>query len=159
MPLACRGDVSLHLFAVNERFSLLRRLAVESVYLAHQGRHSDFSLLLELGVLATNRLIALAEALAEGRCSRQGFFELMRSQVESHREMDATWRERTSGVQALIAAQSKFDSLAHSAPHATGEAELGRAWHCAADCAVYIGFFLEAWWRRHEQAEESRSRR
>jgi len=69
----CRGDVSRQLFSAIERFSLLRRLGVESVWVAHQGRRVDSSLLLEVGALTTNRLIAVAEALADRSFTRQSF--------------------------------------------------------------------------------------
>jgi hypothetical protein len=61
--------------------------------------------------------------------------------------MDATWRSRTSGVQALIAAQRKLDCLERSAL-ASDEGKTREARRSAVDCAVYIAFFLEAWWRR-----------
>jgi hypothetical protein len=158
IPLPCLGDVGLHLFGVKERFGLLRRLGVESVWLAQQGRRTDSSLLLEIGSLTTNRLIALGEALPMGSFPRQDFFKLMHSQVEAHREMDQSWGARSSGVQALIAAQSKIDSLERAAPLATLEAEVSLARCLAADCGVYIAFFLEAWWRRNEQAGDCGSR-
>jgi hypothetical protein len=159
LPQPCTGEVGLHLFGVQGRFVLLRKLAVESVWLAHDGRPVDSSLLLELGALTTNRLIALAEALGGGSFDRRSFFALMGSQVEGHREMDRTWRERTRGVQSLIAAQAKIDFLERSLPLGTAEREIGEARRCAADCAVYIAFFLEAWQRRDEQVRDVRSPR
>jgi hypothetical protein len=148
LPQPCTGEAGLHLFGVRERFVLLRRLGVESVWLAHDGRPVDASLLLELGALTTNRLIALAEALAAGSFDRRSFFALMGSQVEGHREMDGSWHARSRGVQSLIAAQRKIDLLERSALLALGTDEIGEARRCAADCAVYIAFFLEAWERR-----------
>lgn len=151
MPEACHGDVSLHLFGAKERFVLLRRLGVESVWSVHQGRRTDPFLLLEIASLTANRLIALAEALPEAGFTRRHFFELMHSQVEGHREMDATWAARSNGVQSLIAAQRKLDSLEESIPVAAVDVEIGRVRQSIVDCAVYIAFFLEAWWRRHER--------
>jgi hypothetical protein len=148
MPVPCRAAADLHLFEVKERFVLLRRLGVESLWLAHQGRDVDSSLLLEIAAITTNRLIALAEVLPDGSFSRQSFFDLMHHQVEGHREMDATWPLRTSGVQALIAAQQKLDSLERLVLEAAGEGESRQARRGAADCAVYIAFFLEAFSRR-----------
>ena len=156
LPLPSRGEAGLHLFEAKERFVLLRRLGVECVCLARQGRDVDFSLLLEIGALTTNRLIVLAEVLPGGCFSRQSFFDRMVHQVESHREMDATWSSRTSGVQALIAAQHKVDCLERSAL-VTNEGETPQARRSAVDCAVYIGFFLEAWRRRAGRAERSQS--
>jgi len=150
MPLPSRGDVRCQLLAAQKRFELLRTLGVEGVWMAHAARRFDSSLLLDLGALTTNRLIALAEALPGSSFGRQDFFELMQSRVESHREMDTTWRVRTSGVQALIAAQRKIDFLERAAPLAAREGEIGEARCAAVDGAVYIAFFLEAWWRRHE---------
>jgi len=148
LPLPCREDAGFHLVAAKERFSLLRRLGVDSVWLAHQGRRFDSSLLLEVGALITNHLIALAEALADGSFTRQSFFNLMHSQVESHREMDATWAARTLGVQALVAAIHKLGVLEQEALRAAGEDSIARMRLEAADCAVYIGFFHEAVRRR-----------
>lgn len=124
---------------------------MESVWLAHQGRRTDSFLLLEIGALTTNRLIALAEVLPEAAFSRRHFFELMYAQVEGHREMDGTWVERSTGVQSLVAAQRKLDSLEESVPLAAIDVEIGRVRQSMVDCAVYIAFFLEAWWRRHER--------
>jgi hypothetical protein len=148
LPLPCRRDVEGHLFSVQEWFSFLRRVGVESAWLAHRGRRFDFSLLLEVGALTTNRLVALSEALPKSGFSRQSFFTLMHSQVESHREMDATWEVRTLGVKALVAANNKLGLLKIAVRLAAGEDSIAMArWH-AADCAVYIGFFLEAMRRR-----------
>ncbi|HEY4591948.1 MAG TPA: hypothetical protein VIJ61_06040, partial [Thermoanaerobaculia bacterium] len=80
--------------------------------------------------------------------SRQSFFALMHSQVESHREMDATWAARTLGVQALVAATHKLGLLEATVPLVGGEESTARARRYAADCAVYIGFFLEVMRRR-----------
>jgi hypothetical protein len=148
MPFPGKGDLQGRLFEARERFIVLRRLGVESLYLADQARRVDSSLLLEVGAITTNRLIALAEALSDGSLTRQGFFALMHSQVESHRERDATWWTRASGVKPLALAQSKIDSLERSEFHA--DAEGGTVPLYAVGCAVYIAFFLEAWWRRHE---------
>lgn len=148
LPPPCRGDVSRQLFAATERFSLLRRLGVESVWVAHQGRRVDSSLLLEVGALTTNRLIAVAEALADRSFTRQSFFNLMHSQVDSHREMDGTWPARTSGVRSLVAAQKKFGLLEWTVSRAAGLEAMAAVRREAADCAVYISFFLEAMRRR-----------
>jgi hypothetical protein len=148
LPLPCQREVEGHLFSVQERFSLLRRVGVESVWLAHQGWRFDFSLLLEVGALTTNRLVALSQAFPERGFSRQSFFALMHSQVESHREMDATWPARTLGVQALVAATKKLGLLEATVPLVGGEESTARARRYAADCAVYIGFFLEVMRRR-----------
>jgi hypothetical protein len=148
LPLPCRRDVESHLFSVQEWFSLLRRLGVESVCLAHQGRRVDSSLLLEVGALTTNRLIALSAALSDEGFSRQSFFALMHSQVESHRGMDSTWAVRTLGVQALVAATSKLGLLEGAVLLAPGEDSSASVRREAADCAVYIGFFVEAMRRR-----------
>jgi hypothetical protein len=148
LPLPCRRDVEGHLFSVQEWFSFLRRVGVESVWLAHRGQRFDFSLLLEVGALTTNRLVALSQAFPERGFSRQSFFTLMHSQVESHREMDATWAARTLGVQALVAATHKLGLLEAIVPLVGGEESTARARRYAADCAVYIGFFLEIMRRR-----------
>jgi hypothetical protein len=148
LPLPCPRDVEGHLFSVQEWFSLLRRVGVESVWLAHRGQRFDFSLLLEVGALTTNRLAALSQAFPERGFSRQRFFALMHSQVESHREMDATWAARTLGVQALVAATNKLGLLEAIVPLAGEEESTARARRYAADCAVYIGFFLEVMRRR-----------
>ena len=148
LPLPCWRDVEGHLFSVQEWFSLLRRVGVESVWLAHRGQRFDFSLLLEVGALTTNRLAALSQAFPERGFSRQSFFALMHSQVESHREMDATWAARTLGVQALVAATNKLGLLEAIVPLVGGEESTARARRYAADCAVYIGFFLEFMRRR-----------
>ena len=148
LPLPCPRDVEGHLFSVQEWFSLLRRVGVESVWLAHRGQRFDFSLLLEVGALTTNRLVALSQAFPDRGFSRQSFFALMHSQVESHREMDATWAARTLGVQALVAATNKLGLLEATVPLVGGEEATARARRYAADCAVYIGFFLEVMRRR-----------
>jgi len=148
LPVPCREDAGSHLVAAKERFSLLRRLGVESVCLAHQGRRFDAALLLEVGALTTNRLMALSEALPDGGFPRQSFFALMQSQVESHREMDATWASRTSGVQALVAATHKLGLVEQALRLAAGEESIATVRREAADCAVYIGFFHEAVRRR-----------
>jgi hypothetical protein len=148
LPLPCRRDVEGHLFSLKEWFSLLRRVGVESAWLAYRGRRFDVSLLLEVGALTTNRLVALTDALPERGFSRQSFFALMHSQVESHREMDATWAARTLGIQALVAATSKLGLLEAAVRQAGGEDSIAGAGRYAADCAVYIGFFLEAMRRR-----------
>lgn len=153
-PLPAREDHESHFFEVKERFMILRRLGVESLCLAHQARRVDSFLLLEIGALTTNRLIALLEALPTGRISRKGFFDLMRFEVEFHREKDATWKERTRGLKSLIVAQSKLDRLERSVPlAATAERNPGTIRRCAVGCAVYIAFFLEAW-RRQEQGQD-----
>ena len=148
LPLPCRRDVEGHLFSVQEWFSLLRRVGVESALLVHRERRFDFSLLLEVGALTTTRLAALSEAFPERGFSRESFFALMHSRVESHREMDANWAARALGVQALVAATRKLGLLETAVPLATGEDSITRARRYAADCAVYIGFFLEAMRRR-----------
>lgn len=148
LPLPCRRDVEGHLFSLQERFSLLRRVGVESAWLAHRARRCDFSLLLEVGALTTNHLAALSQAFPDRGFSRQSFFALMHSQVESHREMDATWAARTLGVQALVAATHKLGLLEATVPLVGGEESTARARRHAADCAVYIGFFLEVMRRR-----------
>lgn len=148
LPLPCPRDVEGHLFSVKEWFSLLRRVGVESVWLAHRGQRFDFSLLLEVGALTTNRLVALSQAFPDRGFSRQSFFTLMQSQVESHREMDATWAARTLGVQALVAATNKLGLLEATVPLVGGEESTARARRYAADCAVYIGVFLEVMRRR-----------
>lgn len=148
LPLPCRRDVEGHLFSVKEWFSLLRRLGVENVWLAHQGRRFDSSLLLEVGALTVNRLIALSVALPDRSFTRQSFFTLMHSQVESHRDINATWAARTFGVQALIAATHKLGLLEGTVFLAAGEDAVARVRREAADCAVYIGFFVEAMRRR-----------
>ena len=148
MPSPCRSEVRCHLFAAKERFVLLRRLGVESVCLAHQARPVDPSLLLEVGALATNHLTAMAEALPDRSFTRESFFNLMHSQVESHREMDATWSTRSHGIQCLVAAQKKLGLLERAVPLAVGDEAIAAARREAADCAVYIGFFIEAFRRR-----------
>ncbi len=148
LPLPCRRDIEGHLFSLQEWFSLLRRVGVETVWLAHRGRRFDVSLLYKVGALTTNRLVALADALPGRGFSRQSFFALMHSQVESHREMDATWAARTLGIQALAAATRKLGLLEAAVRRSAGEGSIAGARRYAADCAVYIGFFLEAMRRR-----------
>lgn len=129
---------------------ILRRLGVESLYLAHQARPVDASLLLEIAALTTNRLVALLGALPAGRLTRKGFFERMYFEVSSHRERDATWWERVNGLQSLIAAQRKIDQLEESILPAGRGVALDTVYRSAVGCAVYIAFFLEAW-RRCQQ--------
>jgi hypothetical protein len=148
MPSPGRSEVRCHLSAAKERFVLLRRLGVESVCLVHQGRPVDPSLSLEVGALATNHLTALAEALPDRSFTRESFFNLMHSQVESHREMDATWSTRSLGIQCLVAAQNKLGLLERAVTLAAGEEAIVAVRREAADCAVYIGFFAEALRRR-----------
>ena len=133
---------------------VLRRLGVESVYLAHQGQRVDLSLLLEIGAITTSRLIALLRAHPASRLTRQEFFKRMRSEVEAHREKDATWRVQPSGLQWLAVAQSKIDRLEHAIPRADAEDDLDAIRGCAVGCAVSIALFLESWWRRPEQGQD-----
>ncbi len=148
MPPPCRGNSSCHFYAARGRFSVLRRLGVESVFLLEQERRVEISLLLEVGALTMNQLIALAEAFPGPSFTRQSFFNLMHSQVEAHREMDATWPVRTQGVQSLVAACRKLGLLERIVLLASGSEEIAIARREAADCAVYIGFFIEALRRR-----------
>ena len=153
MPLPERGDVNLEVFTVKERFVLLRRLGVESAWSAHRGLRVDHLLLLEVGALITTRLITLTAAVADRSVDRRKFFELMHSQLESHCELDATWLARSSGVQALVAAQRKVDILERCAPLAADRDQIREIQRCAADCAVYIAFYVETWWGRLEQSQ------
>jgi hypothetical protein len=148
LPLPCRRSVEGHLLSLQEWFSLLRRVGVESVCLFHRGRRFDFALLLEVGAVTTNRLIALLQALSGEGFSRQSFFALMQSRLESQRGRDANWALRTLGVQALAAATNKLGLLEEAIPLSPDEASASRARQEAADCAVYIGFFVEAMRRR-----------
>ena len=81
IPPSGKGDLQERLFEVKERFVILRRVAVESAYLAHQGRRVDSSLLLEIGALTTSRLVALLQAFPDGRMTRQDFFDQMHSEM------------------------------------------------------------------------------
>jgi len=147
MASPCRRHAGCHLSAARERFVLLRRVGVESVWLVQQSRPLDPSVLLEVGALTTNHLAALAEALPDRSFTRMSFFNLMHSQVESHREMDATWSIRSLGIQCLVAAQKKLDLLERALTFASGEESIIAVRREAADCAVYIGFFAEAFRR------------
>lgn len=147
MPLPGKGDPERHLQEAKERFILLRRVGVESAYLADQKRRVDFSLLLENGALTTNRLIAVVQSLPAGSLPRRGFFAEMHFQEESHGEKDSSWRVRPSTVRSLVLAQSKIDGLERSVPRisSTTQGEVVR--HCAVRRAVDIAFFLGVWLR------------
>ena len=154
IPTSGRGDLQGRLFEVKERFTILRRLGVESECLSHQGRRVDSSLLFEIGALTTNRLIALLQALPAGRMTRRDFFDQMHSEMEASREKDAPLWARTRALQSLAAAQSKIDRLERSIPRVTAEDELDTVRRCAVGCAVSIALFLEAWWRRPERGQD-----
>ena len=148
LPLPCRRDVLGHLFSVQEWFSLLRRIGIETVCLALHGRRFDLSLLLEVGALTTNRLVALFLALSGEELSRQSFFTLMHLQVESQRGMDAAWAVRTFGVQALADATNNLGLLEEAVLLSPGEESVAKVRQEAVECAVSIGFFVEAMRRR-----------
>jgi len=152
IPPSGQGDLQARLFEVKERFVILRRIAVESAYLAHQGRRVDSSLLLEIGALTTNRLIALLQALPDGRMTRQDFIDQMDSEVGAYRESDLTLGVRMKALQSLAVAQIQIDRLERSIQVAA-EVDLDFARHCALACAVSIALFLEAWWLRPEEGQ------
>ncbi len=152
IPSPGKGDLQGRLFEVKERFVLLRRIAVESAYLAHQGRRVDSSLLLEIGALTTNRLVALLQAFPDGRMTRQDFFDQIHTEMGAYRESDLTLGVRMKALQSLAVAQSQIDRLERSIQVAA-EVDLDSVRHCALGCAVSIALFLEAWWRRHEEGQ------
>lgn len=151
-PPSGKGDLQGRLFEVKERFMILRRLAVESAYLAHQGRRVDTSLLLEIGALTTNRLVALLQAFPDGRMTRQDFFDQMHSEMGTYQESDVSLGVRMRGLQSLAMAQSQIDHLERSIQVAA-EIDLDSVRHCAVGCAASIALFLEAWWCRSEEGQ------
>ena len=151
-PPSGKGDLQGRLFEVKERFVILRRVAVESAYLAHQGRRVDSSLLLEIGALTTNRLIALLQAFPDGRMTRQDFLDQMHSEMGAYRENNSTQGVRMKALQSLAVAQSQIDRLERSIQVAA-EIDLDSVRHCAVGCAVSIALFLEAWWCRPEEGQ------
>ena len=139
--MSAKGDPRSHLFEVKERFILLRRLGIESVYLAREGRRVDSSLLLEMGALTTNRLLALVQALPAVRLTRRSFFNRMHSGLEPYRRAVSTQPGR--GVGALAVAQVRLDRLECLVPRLAAEAVHVQS--CAVECAIGISLFLEAW--------------